>query len=60
VRSFLDERLAIPHEVIAPRARLRLGATIDERQIDALGLTADELLLQRLLRSRILGKDDET
>ena len=55
----LHERDAIPQKPIAPRALRGRGVSGDNREIHTLGLAADELRLQCLLRARVLGKDDE-
>src|ERR1041384_4713825 len=59
MRPLLDQRLAIPHEMIAPGAALRIRMAVDEREIHAFRLALDELLLHRLLRTRIFGEYDE-
>jgi len=59
MRALLNQRLAIPDEVIAPRAIAGLGMAVDEREVDALRLAVNELLLQCLLRPRVLGKHHE-
>jgi len=55
----LPQRLPVPDEVIAPRAVLRPRMSVDDREIHALRVAADELLLHRLLRPRILCEHDE-
>jgi len=60
VCSLLDERLAIPDEVIAPGAFRRMGMPVDEREVNPFRVSLNELLLERLLRSRILGEHNQT
>ena len=59
MRFFLDQRLRIPHEVIAPRPLGRVGPSVYHGPVDSLGLAPLELFLQRRLRPRILGEEDE-
>src|SRR5436190_21679714 len=60
VRPLLDERLAIPDEVIAPRPLRWLGSPVDQRQVDTLRFPLNELLLECLLRAWILREHHET
>ena len=56
----LDERFAVPYKVIAPRAFCRIRMAIHEREVHAGWFPSNELLLQCLLRSRILREHHET
>src|SRR5213075_2061333 len=47
VCPFLDQRLAIPDQLIPPGSVLRRGVSVDDSKVDALGLALDELLLHR-------------
>ena len=58
-RLLLNERVLIPHEMIAPGPRRRIGMAVDDRAIHALRLVALELLLQPRLRVGALGEHDE-
>src|SRR5262249_27487151 len=60
MRTLLDEGLAIPHEMIAPRPLTRLRNPVDKRQVHAFGFTLYELFLERLLGAWILRKHHET
>ena len=59
VSLFLNQGLRIPHEHIPPGSFWRRGVPVDDGKIDAFRLTTGELRLQPLLRSRILGEDDQ-
>ena len=59
MRLVLNQRPGIPDEMIAPRALGRLRDSVNDRPIDAFGFVASKLILQRLLPSRMLCKDDK-
>src|SRR5262245_35814442 len=60
MRPLLNESLPIPHQVVAPGSCTRFWMTVDQREIDPFGFALDELLLQRLLCTRILRTDHHT
>ena len=43
MRVLLDERLAIPHESIVPRARLGIRMTVHDRNVHVFGIAPAEL-----------------
>src|SRR5262249_41284096 len=60
MRFLLNQRVRIPHEMIAPGARPGRGMSVDNRPIDAVGLAAPELLLEGELRAQSLREDHES
>src|SRR5262245_19199284 len=59
MRLLLDQRLLVPHQVIAPAPARGRRMTVDDGEVDALRFAALELRLEPRLRRRVLREDDE-
>src|SRR5689334_1789513 len=59
VRLLLDERLPIPHEVVAPRAGRRFRVTVHDRPVDALRLAPPELVAETRLGRGVLREHNQ-
>ena len=59
-RFLLNQRVLVPHEMIAPGAGRRIGMAVHHRAVHALRLVALELFLQPRLRVGALGEHDES
>ncbi len=59
VRLLLNERFAVPDEIVAPGAGFGTWVSVHNRAIHTLRFPALELLLEILLRAGVLREDDE-
>ena len=60
MRFLLDQRLRVPHEMVAPRSRRWGRVAVDDGEIHALGRSRSKLLLQRGVRAAILGEQHDS
>src|SRR5437773_3503712 len=60
MRLFLNERLLVPHEPVAPRSGRRIGMTVHHGPIHTFDRVPFELPFQAILSRRLLGEHHES